>query len=509
MKKAFTFILVCLSWGFTMDFNPQPKEMTRKFFPEFTYDIQTPAFKKKSGFTKHPEMMAFLNDLQGKHPDLMSIQFIGESQKKKKVPLVLLQKKNGQAKLKVWLQGGLHGNEMATTESVLFLLDRLLNDPSLSYLLDKLDIALVPMVNIDGYEHQDRYAANGLDMNRDQTKLMIKESIFLKQTFSEYNPHVAIDFHEYNPFRRDFVQFSSYGVSSRHDVMFMSSGNLNVGEGLRKFTNDVFIGAAQNALTQNGLVYCEYFTTDHELGDVHFNQGSNSARSSATSFALANTISTLVEIRGIGLGRTSFKRRIFTGYTIGLSYLKTAYEKVDEVKSVLEPRLEERKMAVVKSKKQTQIRPLTFIDIKTNEEISLKVTVNDASHCTPLLSRKLPVAYLIEPTEVETIQKLKILGIKMDQLDADKYLQLEAYEVQSQKRSYEKVEGVYTQNVTTHLIKEDRLVGKGAYLVPLNQENAGLIIEVLEPEAPNSFVFFSIVKAKLGQKLPIYRVLSL
>jgi hypothetical protein len=257
------------------------------------------------------------------------------------------------------------------------------------------------------------------------------------------------------------------------------------------------------------LNYCEYFTTDHELGDVHFNQGSNSARSSATSFALANTISTLVEIRGIGLGRTSFKRRIFTGYTIGLAYLKTAYEKFDEVNAVLQPKPAERTTAVVKSKKHTQVSPLTFIDIKTNSEITVNLTVNNASKGIPTLTRSLPAAYLIEATEQEAIKKLKILGVKVEQLENDKSLQVETYQVQTHKRSYEKVEGVYTQSVSTSLVKEEKMFAKGAYLVPLNQENAGLIIEVLEPEAPNSFVFFNTIKASVGQKLPIYRVITL
>ena len=108
-------------------------------------------------------------------------------------------------------------------------------------MLDKIDIAFVPMANIDGYEKQDRYAANGLDLNRDQTKLIIKESKFLKQCFSDFNPHVAIDFHEYNPYRKDFAQLGNNGVTSRYDVMFMSSGNLNVPQKLRDFTNEVFI----------------------------------------------------------------------------------------------------------------------------------------------------------------------------------------------------------------------------------------------------------------------------
>ena len=85
------------------------------------------------------------------------------------------------------------------------LIDQLLNDSI--HLLNYLDIFIVPMANIDGYESHDRYAANGLDLNRDQTKLMAKESVSLKQAFSDFGPHVALDLHEYRPYRRDFTLF--------------------------------------------------------------------------------------------------------------------------------------------------------------------------------------------------------------------------------------------------------------------------------------------------------------
>ena len=40
----------------------------------------------------------------------------------------------------------------------------------------------------------------------------------------------------------------------------------------------------------------------------------------------------------------------------------------------------------------------------------------------------------------------------------------------------------------------------------MNQKRANLIIEILEPEAPNSFVSFGVLETKLNQELPIYRL---
>ncbi len=508
MKKVFLIISLILCLNFIQDFSPQSKNITEKFFPEINVEINTPAFKKEKGFTNYNELIVFINQLQKKYPDIVSIKHIGESQKGKSVPLVILNKKSDTKKLKVFFQGGLHGDEMASSEGVLFIMDKLLNDTAYSYLLNKLEIAIIPIANIDGYEVQDRYAANGLDLNRDQTKLMIKESVFLKQTFSDFNPHVAIDFHEYRPFRKEFSQLSSYGITSYYDAMFMTSGNLNVPEKIRDYTKNVFVKNAENVLNSFGITTREYLTSDKVMGDIHFNQGSNNARSSATSFALANTISTLVEIRGVGLGRTSFKRRVFSVFSIGISYLKTAVENMNEVDELLKSKFNTNNLAIVTSKKEKSVEPLKVIDLETEKEINIDVTIFNASKSTADLTRSKPFAYIIKNNQQSIIAKLKVLGVIVNELEADKELEVESYLVNDYSVDDEKNEGVYQQKVKTITSIEKKLFLKGSYIVYMNQENCGLAIETLEPEAPNGFISFGILTTKQNNKLPIYRYLK-
>ena len=508
MYKIVILLFLILCFNFSQDFNPQSKKITEKFFPEINIDINTPAFKKEKGFTNYNELITFINNLQQKHPEIVSINYIGQSQKGKSIPFVVFNKKTSDKKLKVFLQGGLHGDEMASSEGVLFLMDKLLNDTQYSYLLNKLEIAIIPMANIDGYEIQDRYAANGLDLNRDQTKLIVKESKLLKQTFSNFNPHVALDFHEYRPFRKEFSQLSTYGITALYDAMFMYSGNLNVPEKIRYYTKDKFVKNAETALNGLGISNREYLTADKVLGDIHFNQGSNSARSSATSFALANTIAALVEIRGVGLGRTSFKRRVFTTFTIGISFLKTAFENINEVEEILKSDINNSQLAVVTSKKEKTIEPLKVIDLETEKEMAIDVTIFNASKSTAVLTRAKPFAYIIESNQQSIIEKLKILGITVDSLQTEKEVEVETYLVTEYNVENEKNEGVYQQEVKTKINTETRKVSKGTYIIYMNQENAGLGIETLEPEAPNGFVHFGVLVTKKDATLPIYRYLK-
>ncbi len=494
-----------LSWAQP---SPQSKKVTEKFFPDVEIEFPTPAFQKKKGFTDYDEMMAFLQSRLDAHPDKVKLSYIGTSQKGKAIPLLRFSPAKGPAEtIKVWIQAGLHGDEPASSEGILYLVDQLLNEPKYAPLLESLDLAIVPMANIDGYEKQDRYAANGLDLNRDQTKLAAIESIALKQAFSNFQAEVALDFHEYRPYRKDFAQLSTYGITSRFDAMFLYSGNLNVPKNLRSFTESVFVANAREAMDEQGLRHHDYVSTTRHRGEIHFTQGSLNARSSATSFALAQTVSCLFEIRGVGIGRTSFSRRVYTTFLLATSFLQTAVDQREQVKTELQLARTYQEAAVVTSKAHVSEAGMPVIDLDTNEEIVLPVTVRDAWKATPVLTRSRPFAYLVLPEQTNLLEKLSTLALEMDSLAASTEVEVEAYRVTEYQQDPEKYEGVSQQTVVTEIQTLRRSFPVGTRILYLDQPRAGLAIEVLEPEAPNSFVSFAVLPTEEGAELPVYRYL--
>ncbi|OYU83762.1 MAG: peptidase [Flavobacterium sp. BFFFF2] len=489
-------------------FSPQSDEITKKYFPDPELEISTPAFSKK-GFTNYDDLMTYVNKLVAAHPKEVSLSFIGESQKGKKIPLLVLNKENGKEKLKVWFQGGLHGDEPAGTETMLFLMDKLLNDAQFGYLLDKLTIAIVPMANIDGYEKQDRYAANGLDLNRDQVKLLAKETNYLKKAFSDFGAEVAVDFHEYRPFRKEFNLLGAHGICAIYDAMFMYSGNLNLPKNLRDYTKEVFVGNAKKVLETNKLNARDYIASVKHNSEVHFNQCTTEARSSTTSFALSNCISSLIEIRGVNLQKTSFKRRINTTFLIATSFLKTAYDDALKIKEVLKISNETKpKNLVVTCNKPQELQTIKAIDLQDFQEISLEVKVNNAIKATPVLERQRPYAYLILADQSILIDKLKILGLNVALLDKEAAINIEAFKVTSLDVSPDEDEGFKAQKVSTEVSTVKKTFPKGTYVVYLDQKNAKIATEVLEPESENGFIKFEVLKPTIDSELPIYRYLT-
>ena len=489
--------------------SPQSKKITKKFFPDSESLLPvTPALKKKRGYTNYKELISFINDLKESHPSVVSIKYIGESQKGYKIPVIQIKTISDSEKIKIWMQAGLHGNEPAGTEGLLYYMHSILNNNSYADLLEGVDLLILPMANIDGYLKDNRYAANGLDLNRDQTKLMAPETRLIKKVFCEFNAHVGLDFHEYRPYRKDFAQLSDFGITSAYDTMFLYSGNLNVPENIRNYTNDVFVQNARKLMDFKNFRHREYTSTGKYAGEIHFTQGSSNARSSATNYALNNMISTLFEVRGVGLGKTSFKRRIEITLELALSYTKTAVENTTAIKNEIQKAILDSKPVVVTSKRKVYKDTIKAIDLDTESLIDLDVTIRDALQSSPVLERLKPNAYIIEASQIAILNKLKNLGIEMIPLIEDKLFTVEAYRISSYNEASKIYEKMKLQKVKTEVTTIQKEFPVGTLLISMQQQRSNLLTEVLEPEAPNSFVSFGVLKTKLYDTLPIYRVIN-
>ncbi len=507
MIKILLFLLLLLS-ALPGSINPQSKRITERFFPDPDVDIPTPAFSKQKGYTTYDEMMAYLRGLEAEHDSLITLSFVGNSQRGVPVPAVRITNGNDPEKLRVFMQGALHGDEPGSAEGLLYLMHRLVTEDSLTDLLHQLDILIIPVANVDGYAKDNRYAANGLDLNRDQTKLQIPESLFLKRVFAEFNPAVAVDFHEYRPYRRDYAQLGDFGVTGRYDVMFLYSGNLNVPAPLRQFTQQHFVEDAKKSMDGWGYTHHDYFTSDKEMGRIVLTQGSSNARSSATGYALHNCISSLIEVRGVGIERTSFARRTHITAEVATSYLRTAAAHKASIISLLDSTSSDHKPAVVTARRPTEDRDMVFIDLDTEQEVTIVMPVKDAWLSEPRLTRSRPEGYFLMTDNQQLAEFLNVMGIQFSALTEPATAKVERYLVTEYEQESLKYEGVQLQSVSTALDTLSLTVPAGALYIPMQQSRSNLIIELLEPEAPNSWVHFDLIHTALNDTLPIYRSLT-
>lgn len=506
--KYIGLLIIMLSAGNAFG-QVQTEEVTTKYFPNPDIIIPTPAFSKDQEFTNSDEMMEFLEKEIKAHDDIVRLDIIGKSISGKNIPVLYFGQKNSENKIRIWYQGGLHGNEPAGTEAILYLVHYLLNTENADTIFNRVCLALVPMANPDGYNTQSRYNQDGTDLNRDQTLLSQPESVVLKSAFSSFSPHFAVDLHEYRPYRPELKYFSENTISIPFDVLFLPSGNLNVPDTLRKFTEKMYVQETMEFLGKKGFTSNLFFTPSLNKENIpSLNLGGSSPRSSSSSFALSNAASVLIEIRGINLGRTSFKRRVFSGFLVISHFLEESYANAALLKGTTEHAISVTRQKlndiVLEDEPGRYQAEYPFINSQTSGEEQILVNITDSNISKKVTTRERPDAYIISPGNEPLVKNLEILGLKLEKLTKKQVLNVESYFI-TECDSANLGDKYASVSVKTNIIQCRQKFPKGTIIVTLEQKNANLAVEVLEPEAENGFVRYGLLKAEKGSSLPVYR----
>lgn len=483
----------------------QSNKVTQTFFQD-PIAINTPLFQKRHGFTSYKEMNAFLAELQLSYPNLLKIESIGKTQRGRTISMVKVSKDGSENKLRILYLGRVHGNEPSGTEALLYFLRQLLEDEDVGSLLDKADFYIIPMVNIDGAKNNNRPTANGVDLNRDQSALITPEAKILQATAHKIQPHLVVDFHEYQPVRNDFAKLSSNILSIPWDVMFLYSSNPNVHPALRNLVQDKFIANASSALDKNKITYHTYYSSADDYGHVYLNVGGASPRSTSNLFALKNSVSMLMEIRGQGLNRISMKRRVYTGYLLALSFANTAISNEKQVLEAIKESEGNQDDIAVKFSAHRTVMPFTFVDMINNQKVVLDVPARLSTNIKVTLSRPMPKAYYILSSQTRAIETLRNMGIEVKEIDQNTTIHADSYTVTSRRELAVAIGGsVYPVDVTTQIKEGTVDLPAGTYCVKTNQPYSRLIGAMLEPESSNGFVNYGVIQSELNKELPVYR----
>jgi len=195
-------------------------------------DITSPAFKKNfSAVTTYDELSAFVQELD-KSSEMLSLQVIGKSVEGRNLyGLAFSSSKFGKkkSKIKVLIFAQQHGNEQSGKEGALLLAIELLK-PENRYLFDNIDLMLVPQVNPDGSEKNQRRNANKIDLNRNHLILTEPESQAIQALFNKYHFEVTMDVHEYTPYGEEWEKA---GFRKNSEVTVGTTTNISISQGIR------------------------------------------------------------------------------------------------------------------------------------------------------------------------------------------------------------------------------------------------------------------------------------
>ncbi len=511
MHKNHIILIFALSWSFVLS-GQQSSLITEKYFadPDIKFDSPTLSIEEER-FATYEEIMTWIESNISSHSNARVI-IIGKTPRGMDIPVIYLSNGSATPKMKVWMQGLLHGNEPAGGEALLFLAKEILTTEEGNQILEDLDIAILPVANIDGYIANNRRSAEGYDLNRDQTKFADPVSRIIKKAYIDWQADIAFDFHEFQPTRREFSGLGSNGASAFYDVLFLPSGYLNIPDGLRRASKDIFQAEAEQALEKQGYTHNFYFTADVSGEEMILNKGAQSPHSSSTSFALSNAVSMLVETRGIGLGRTSFARRTHCSYIVARTFLESAMNHKEELQDVLaearEATIAARDEIIVLNTPSYYNTGVKFIDLETGDLLTIDLKISDAENMSPELVRPRPAGYVLEGSCTKEVEILTLLGLKVESLNKKKKYTVESFIVNEFKEADDEWEKIKTVSVKAVILNQSKVFPKGSYYVDLHQKNANYAVSLLEPESLNGFISYRVSITSPGDTLSFHRVIK-
>lgn len=125
------------------------------------------------------------------HPDICRGVTIGTSVQGRPIRAVVVSDNPATEEIEpeMRIHGGIHGNEPAASTTTLHYLevltDEYLTSPMCEYIINNTETWIVPVLNPDGYVADNRYNANGVDLNRNLSYMWVPWSTHGPYPFSE------------------------------------------------------------------------------------------------------------------------------------------------------------------------------------------------------------------------------------------------------------------------------------------------------------------------------------
>ncbi len=482
------------------------------------YLLHSPYFNKKgnenTSFTTYDEMHAFTRNI-AKNNSWAELRYFGESQEGKKIPYLFLSNNTYyKDKVKVWLQGGIHGNEPAGTEGMLALMGYMENNQGqIKKWLEDMDIIIVPRFNVDGTDYFQRRSARNIDFNRDHIKITLPEMIKVKNVFNKFSPHIVVDNHEFTSYRKELKKYGKDGYNVPYDALLAGAKNLNINKSLRTITNSLVINNMKKELNNHNLSNETYVTYSKKGDTLTIKEAGTVGRIGRNAAGLSNAISILTESRGVGLGNQHFNRRVKTQLVMNEAILNTAVKNKKEILSTVQKAINKTiedgrngtNDIIIKSKRSTGTKKYNFIEIDSGEMITVDAKYAFSSKEVATLTRIRPKAYIIPSAFSHITQKIKNLGLKVEILKEARTMKVEAFEIIKNKVKTKLYEGEFRNIITSKLVKREIRFPAGSAIVSMAQKNANLMMLALEPDSSDSFATFNIIPISKGDEFPIFR----
>lgn len=467
------------------------------------------------------QMLGYLQRLQQAAPDQIKLETFGVTPQSRPMTVVIASHDGtftpdaarAAHKPVVLVQAGIHPGEIEGKDAGLMLLRDIAVTDKYPHLLDHVVLVYIPVYSVDGHEHNSPYnrinqngpesmgfrgQAQYLNLNRDYIKAEAPETLAWLKLWQAWLPDFLIDVH------------TTDGADYPYDLTWYTEDPHKLDPAVAAWQRKLLVEQAIPAyekLGHSASIYLEFKDgRDPRKGIENFGSG---PRFSTGYAALQNRPALLIETHML----KSYAVRVYAVYDL----LRVVLDHIDRDPTALlaTTRRADADTIARASDAHAQV-PLTFKPDPTPTPYKLKgyaftQTHSDISNDTwiqydpskpvtyrinnwngllPDISIAPPAAYIV-PGEWKTIiDKLDSHGIAYRRIGHPmKEIDATAYQLDQPKWASEPFEGhLMLQSFTLQAHPEQVTLPAGSVIVPMNQRAANVIMELLEPQAPDSLL---------------------
>ena len=481
----------------------------------FAQNLLTPLQKSDyKKITSHSDLAQYIKEADEKS-DLIKSEVIAKSVEGKELFAIYFSKDGfgkDESKIKVLIFAQQHGNEQSGKEGALLLINELLKPENL-YLFDKIDFVLVPQMNPDGSEKNQRRNGNNMDLNRNHLILTEPETIGLHRLFNKHLFEVTMDVHEYAPYGETY---KNYGYRHNNDEELGVNTNINIDEKIRTMQKSVYLPFIEKYFNERNFSYFEYSPGGPPDTDYirHSTFDINDGRQS---LGIQNTFSFIQEgLNGKDVFIDNIQHRAEGQMTGMLGLLEFAYNHKDEIKNLVKAEREKLVSNKISNKVAIQLDhfsdgsklELPLLSYYSNKDTI--VTVNDYRPVVKsIYDVERPKGYLVPKSLKEIVDwadrhELTYSDYKKSNDDNIEQYFISGIDSMDFERDIIVNPTVEVNSISNNLNENDFI------FIPVNQLRNNMIVIALEPKSELGLVTYKQFEhlLKKGENFPILRVVD-
>lgn len=492
-------------------------------------DWQT--YYEKSGYKETPrynETVQYCKRLADASPWINYTSF-GCSPQGRDIPLLIIDRNGNFTPDKVhaagnvifYIQAGIHSGEIDGKDAGLMLIRDIAITKKLAALIDHVTILFNPIFNVDGHERFGAYnranqngpeemgwrvTAQNLDLNRDYLKADAPEMQSWLRLYSKWLPEFFADCHVTDG--ADYQYAMTYKIET-HGIL---------DENLIKWIKESYLPPLEDAMHKSGFPIIQYVTF---LRSRDLKSGMNTwaapPRFSDGYTAIHNRPGLLIETHMF----KDYKTRVTATYkilqhtleTLNIEYLhlKNIVHKADSLTSQAAFRQKPFTLTYKHSSDSVMIDFLGYEYEVVKSELSggdwyrfsdkpLTFRIPFFNKMDPDIQVQLPDAYIIPTEWQEVIKRIELHGIKFKLLLEPTKINVHSYRFKNAEWRRRPYEGRHRVSFEVEPFEEERLFPAGSVVIDMNQRAAKAAANILEPQAPDSYVNWGFFNAIFERK---------